>query len=210
MRILKLVIFCFLANVGLGQNIAIENSRAMNIIYPWSNPLTIVVENVPCSNLFVKTDNGSIQGNNCNYTISPETVGRATLSIYQINGTDTLLLGEKKFRVKRFPLSKPYLGVRNSGLISLPFLKAQLGVMVRIENFDINASVRVKNYRISIIRKDDLIKQFNNEGPKFTTEVREYFKSLKSGDKIFIDKVFVRTPGVKDYIEVDSSEFIIE
>lgn len=210
MKTLILSIFCFWINIGLSQNIAIENTRAMNIIYSWKNPITIVVENIPCSNLFIKTNNGKIEGNNCNYFITPEKIGRAIISVHQINDSDTLLIAEKKFRVKRFPLSKPYVGNKNSGLISLAYLQAQLGILVRIENFDISAKVKVNSYRVSIIRKNEMIEQYEIKGAKFTLEVREHFKRLQASDKILIDKVYVRTPGIKKYLEVESTELTIE
>ncbi len=210
MKIYFSFFFCFLGTITLSQNIAIENPRTMNIIYPWRNELTVVVENIPCSQLHLKTDNGNIDGGNCNYSMIPESIGRANIFIYQINGRDTILLGEKKFRVKRFPLSKPYLGIKNSGLISLSYLKAQLGVMVRIDNFDIDAKVKVTGFRITIIRNDEILEQFQNNGAKFNDAVRKKWMRLKSKDRILIDRVFVRSPGVKESFEVENSEFIIE
>ena len=205
-----LVLFCFFCKITFSQNIAVENSRAMNIIYPWENPLTVVVENIPCASLYLKTDNGRIEGSNCNFSIFPNSIGRATIAIYQISDSDTLFVGEKIFRVKRFPLSKPYLGNNSSGFISLSSLKAQRGVIVRIKNFDINANVKVLKFRISFIRKNELLEQIENKSPKFSDEIKEKFNTLKSGDKILIDKVYVRTSGVKKSLRVENSEYIIE
>jgi hypothetical protein len=85
----KIFLLLLFFQVGMAdsfsQNVAIENLR-QNIAYPYIyNPMNIIVEEIPCDEIFVSTNNGEIKSRgNCKYVFIPHEVGIASVFIHKM------------------------------------------------------------------------------------------------------------------------------
>ncbi len=66
-------IMLFFGNLQLsGQKTAIAADKSNVLYLEMDNPITIAVENTSCKELIVKSDNGTIKGQNGSYDWIPE------------------------------------------------------------------------------------------------------------------------------------------
>ncbi len=211
----KIFLLLLFFQVGMvdtfSQKVAIENLK-QNIAYPYlDNPMNIIVEGIPCSEIFVSTNNGEMQSKeNCEYVFFPRKVGIASIFIHKIEKGDTIEIEERKYRVKRWPRSKARIGRINSGKIGLAEFKIQRGIIVPVENFDIDANYKVISYRLQIVRGQDLIGEVFNTGGKFEEKARGLILKAESGDRIIVDEIMILTPGSKMKIELDEIDIVIK
>ncbi|MFK7771774.1 MAG: GldM family protein [Saprospiraceae bacterium] len=193
------------------QNVAIENLK-QNIAYPYlDNPMNIIVEGIPCEEIFVSTDNGEVKSKrNCQYIFHPHEVGVASIFIHMIEKGDTIQIKERKYRVKRWPKPVASLSGNKSGKLGIGEFKAQLGISARIENFDIDARCKVISFELQIIRGKNLIREVINNGGRFEEKTKKIIFKVEKGDRIILDKIMVLMPGSKDKIELDDIDIIIK
>lgn len=80
------------------QNVAIDNLK-QNIAYPLlDHPMNIIVEEIPCDEIFVSTNNGKIRlKGSCEYVFHPREVGHASIFIHKIEKGDTIQIMERKY-----------------------------------------------------------------------------------------------------------------
>ncbi|MEM7102809.1 MAG: GldM family protein [Bacteroidota bacterium] len=189
----------FIGNAN-AQTIAIENARATFAYPEIDNSLSIIVETYPCSSIYVSTNNGEIErlnydNNPCLFNFRPSEIGIANLKIYQVSGKDTLQLGERIIRVKKWPNQTARVGGQSSGSMSRAKFLAQGGVQVRINLNDINGHIKVKSFNVEVFRKGSSIFDFHNKGARFESLLREKLKTLLPGDSISITKINIIMPG---------------
>lgn len=196
---------------SFSQKVAIENLK-QNIAYPYlDNPMNIIVEEIPCDEIYVSTNNGEMKSKgNCEYIFHPDEVGMASIFIYKIEKGDTIQIEERKYRVKRWPISKARIGRINSGKIGLTEFKVQRGVIVPVENFDISANYKVVSYRLQIVRGQDLIGEEVNIGGKFEEKTKKLILKTERGDRIIVDEIKILTPGSKEKIEIEDIDIKIK
>ena len=200
---LLLLFFQFGLADSFSQNVAIENHK-QNIVYPYlDNPMTILVEEIPCNEIFVSTNNGEIKSNgNCEYIFSPHEIGKASIFIHKIEKGDTVQIKERKYRVKRWPIPEARIGNKSSGKMGLGEFKVQQGVSVPISGFDMSGRHRLDSFRFRIIRDKDLLGEAMNMGGKFEQKTRGLILKVKRGDRIIVDKIKVFLPGSTERIEL--------
>lgn len=196
---------------SFSQNVAIENHK-QNIVYPYlDNPMNIIVEGIPCDEIFVSTNNGEMKSKgSCQYIFHPREVGVASIFIHRVEQGDTIQIKERKYRVKRWPKPEARLGRKNSGRLKLGELKTQMGIIVPIENFDIDAHCKVISFQLQIIRGKDLIAEVANFGGKFEEKNKNLLLKVEKGDRIIVDEIIVLMPGSKDKIELEDIDIIIK
>lgn len=98
--------------------------------------------------------------------------------------------GTQKFRVKEIPKPKAMLGSNDGGKIIKEMIIAQRGIKVVVEGFDFPVKYVVKEFQMcfsSYLKDAPLISKDNN----FTPEMIAKIKTLKKGDKIYIEGIRV-------------------
>lgn len=193
------------------QMVAIENLK-QNIAYPnLDHPMNIIVEEIPCDEVFVSTNNGDIKSEgNCEYVFNPSEVGVASIFIHKIEKGDTVLIEERKYRIKRWPRTNARIGRINSGKMELAEFKIQRGVIAPVENFDIDANYKVISYRLHIIRGNDLVGEAFNKGGKFEDKTKNLILLAERGDRIIVDEIKILTPGSRLKMELDEIDIVLK
>lgn len=209
-KLLLLIAFLLLSIQSFSQKIAIENKK-FNVAYPLiGNYLTVVVENVSCKELIVTTDNGIIQGSNCEYEYIPEKVGIAKIYIRRKVKSDTLILGERQYRIKRFPKQTARINYQVSGKIAAGMLKAQEGIRVPVEGFDIDMNISVKRFTMKIVRNNEVICDLSNEGTRFNEAIRSELAKIRTGDKVYFEDIYALMPGMKQEEKLNVIDLEVE
>lgn len=192
------------------QKIAIENQK-LNVAYPFiTNYLTVVAENVPCKELIITTDNGIIKGSNCEYEFIPNKIGIAKIYIKRKVKADTLVIGERLYRVKQFPKQFASIGKHKSGKISAGELKAQEGLVIIVESFEIDAKLPIKRFIMKIVRNNAVICTMANEGGRFSEAVSNELSKIKKGDKVYFEDIYAMMPGMKHEEKLNIIDLIVE
>ncbi len=154
------------------------------------NPLTIVANNSPCSELFATTDNGTIQkGDSCHFYYSPENVGKAIISLQRKQGGKMVKIGTEQLRVKALPFPVTVVGNRQSGIYPLALFKVQTKLSVKFEGVEMDIEGAIASFRISFIRNSQVFYNGEIVGDLFNDLTSAAFRQLKSGDVVKIENV---------------------
>lgn len=197
-------LFLLFYSLSFTQIVAIDNLKNNVVYISILNPLNIVVEGIPCEDIFVSTNNGKIENEKgCHYNFMPTEIGTALLSVHQKIGKDTILLSERRYRVKPWPMSKPMLGRTHRGKMKLGELKAQYGVLAHVINLDISAKVHIKSYNVKLIRNDEVFNEAINLGARFQEETKILIDEIQVSDVLLIEDILVQLPGFKEPVELD-------
>lgn len=205
-RIFTTFLMLFLCTtMGFNQTIAIENKR-QHIAYPgWDTPLNIVVEGIPCDQIAVVTNNGTMKyEGDCHYVFIPQKVGIASIVILKINGKDSVQLAEQKYLIKSWPVPEAVIGDKKSGTMGSGQFKAQDGILAPIGIFDINGTFAVQSFRMQIVRNGEVVASVLNNGSRFEEKTRAQMDKIQVNDKVIFDQIKVRMPGQEGAITVNT------
>lgn len=96
-------------------------------------------------------------------------------------------------RCKPIPDPEFKLGLsQRSGSISKKMFLSQVGVGALIDNFDFYYIYSLISYKCSIIENGQILKVFECNQIKFSDEMKEYFKKLKSDDIVLFEDIKVK------------------
>ncbi len=203
------ILLCFAAIQGFCQVTVVSPIRE-NIIYLGiDNAIDVVVENNPCSYIFLKTDNGQIKGENCQYYIHPDRLGTARIDVLLISNKDTNVIDRKYLRVRNIPDPIVKIADKKHGLISKNELIVQLGISASFEDFDINAHIHVKSWKMIIIRGHNALFLKENIGAKFSKDIQEGLNLLQSLDSVLFYDIITVLPDSRE-VRLNTMEFLIE
>lgn len=155
------------------------------------NPLTIAVSNVVPKNIIVKTDNGTLNGEDGHYIFYTDTGIVANITIF--NKTSNKQIGIIAFHVREIPDPNPRLGAYKSGNIPLAIIKSQSGITTDIESIYYQRGLPIISFTINILRNGDYVfKEIKNEGKVFNEEVKKAFQQLRPGDSVALNNIFAK------------------
>lgn len=166
----------------------------MNIFYQdVDNPVTITVENCPCNQMIVKTDNGKIVGKNCSYYFYTDSGWKANITIYRKANKKLVKVGQSIFRVKPIPYPVPKVGPSAGGKIKAIVLKNQQFIRADFDDIQIDSFNPIDSFTVSIIRGDTCIyNQLNNKTNAFSKELTSALSEIKEGDTVIFKNIFGR------------------
>ena len=195
--------FCLLSHAQeTDKEIIISNSH-LNIVYPYvDNPMRIVVENIPSSELYVTASKGRIIGEKGYYKYYfTECVGDIYFRLFHVKNGDTLYIGKKKYRSYKFT---PYAfltkvgGKRGRGkylhtteIADKWSLRLNHGLRISSYSDDIHfilTKIDVVSYRVKLHTSMGR-KIFPIKGPWFSGEVKAAIAALNYGDTLIIDQI---------------------
>jgi hypothetical protein len=102
--------------------------------------------------------------------------------------------GKKDFRVKNVPDPKPYFGGK-TGSDNIPrkdFLAAA-GVIAKMENFEFDLRFDIVSYVVSATIRGNVVEAPCN-GPALSSDAKRIRQELKSGQKIYLEKIKAKGP----------------
>jgi GldM C-terminal domain len=188
-----ILIYCLLilAGAGLAQHISIASERLNELYIGVDNPLSIVAENYPCSSIIVKTDNGKISGNSCQYIYRGGTGGRADIILYIKQKGRLKEIGRLPFRVKYVPDPIPKVGPSAGGNMRKEVLCAQHYIRSGIEAMDFEAGYPIDSFKVCITRGDTcLYNEIQNTGDEFNAAVSSALCNTKEGDTVIFKNIW--------------------
>lgn len=177
------------------QPCVIANQK-QNIIYVGvPNPMSVAVNGKWCKDFILTTNNGRIEKtpiDDCSYDLFPATVGKASLII--LSKKDRKELGRMEFRAKRIPDPVAMVGGKNGGEIRKNILKAQIGIIAVLTQFDFDARFIVEQFTITLLHTGKPIFTRECTGARFPPEVIRSFDRLQAGDQVLFTEMTYRGP----------------
>lgn len=202
---MKQVLSIFLVLIGVlplqAQRFAVGNDK-FNIAYiGLDNPISIAVENCPCSDIVLKVNNGTITGSGCQYIYRGKETGSDRIKIYKKAGGKLKEVGQYAFRVKQIPPPVFKIGPYGVGFlyaerkVRAVVLGSMEYVRADIEGFDFDARCRVDSFKVKIFHADSgKISSFFNLTNTINQQIRDAFVNLHSCDVIYFYKIFAKGP----------------
>lgn len=173
----------------------VVSPTAMNVFYRGlENPVEVSVPGVPTEKLEIAISNANKSGSNGAFMVKPGSGTTCEVSVSaDINGKKQNF-GKKEFRVKNVPDPKPYFaGKTGSTTIAIRELLAAPGVIAKMENFEFDLRFEIVSYTVSATVKGKVAEQ-SCQGPALTANAKTVIKELKSGQKLYIEKIKAKGP----------------
>ncbi|MDC1221461.1 gliding motility protein GldM [Salibacteraceae bacterium] len=173
----------------------VVSPTAMNVFYRGlDNPVEVSVPGVPTDALKVAMSNGSKSGSNGAFKVRPGNGQTVMISVSaDINGKNTSF-GKKEFRVKNVPDPKPYFGGKTgSDNIPRKNLLAAAGIIAKMENFEFDLRFDIISYQVSATVRGNVVEQ-SCRGPALSGDAKKIIGELKSGQKLYLEKIKAKGP----------------
>ena len=194
------VLFCVLHKAFSQQ--AAMSVDINNVVYEGvENPLSIVVENIPCSAISVKSTNGNIEGKGCKFILKD-----LKIHSYNENTVDVIVYKKTKiklkevarwtFSIKRFPNPVVKIGPSAGGDIERAVFVAQTSLRAEFEDFGPSMTFEIKSYWVHIDYAGTYLmdKNIYNTGNSISSEIYEAFSFLQDGDIVRFHNVVAIGP----------------
>lgn len=165
-----------------------------NILFTgYDNPLMVIVHNISPKTLIVKTDNGTLTGENGHYIFRTDTGSAAVITLYKKKGKDLKEIGKTYFLVRLRPDIRPTIGSYYGGKILQVQLTSQAGIRAGQQSMFYEKEMPVISYTLSIIRSGEYVyREIKNEGAAFTKEVGSVLRDTRPGDSVIFNNIFAK------------------
>jgi gliding motility-associated protein GldM len=173
----------------------VVSPTAMNVFYRGlDNPVEVSVPGMATDKLEVSMSNASKTGSNGNFKVRPGAGSDVIVSVTaDVNGKKQNF-GKKEFRVKNVPDPKPYFGGKTgSDNIAQRDLLAAPGVIAKMENFEFDLRFEIISYQVSATIRGSVVEQAC-KGPQLTADSKRIIQELKSGQKLYIERIKAKGP----------------
>ncbi len=181
--LLSISFLCFA--FSLPAQVAVSLQR-MNVLYPGlENPMTVVVTDIPDSNLLLVPSMGDIRRTGLGHyewTICHRDTNFATLTVRDLQGDSVVSVFT--FRVNRLPEPTPALGGKQkSSVVSNGEFCGGGGLAVLFQNFDFDPKCDIVRFDLHYIPKgqDGVVKR--NNGARWNSELQDQINKAKPGDE---------------------------
>lgn len=195
MKNILTALLCVIALPAFSQGSAVSADK-MNVFYIGvPNPITIMAEGYNCSVTIPECDGCTFthtQG--CSYDVVVTRAGIVNVKVMVKNGGSAKVAGEHPFRVKYIPDPLATIGGKSRGTMAASLFRVQQGVAVLLENFDFNIKYKVLRYRLTIIRRGEMVCAEDNNGGTFNDAVKKFIQSVRPGDQIIIEEIKAAGP----------------
>lgn len=165
------------------------------------NPITVVVSDVPDSNLLLLPSIGSIRkegsGIGCfSWYICTGKPGEATLIVRDT--VEQIDLDTFSYRLQPLPEAKPLLGALYKSMeIERGAFRAQVGCMLAIPGECSNFWPELLEYEVMVIWKDKRpVFIQTNQGKRFNAEIARVLQQVVPGDRVIFRKFAYRPVGM--------------
>lgn len=168
-----------------------------NVLYlGFDNPLALAVAEVPCSSLKVQSDNGAIVGDSCQYSIRPERVGMATITISGTTTAGKPFQRQTYFRVRVVPAPIPVVAGRSvkDGSVDREALSQARGVLLKLEDFLFDVVIRIERFELTVVSQEQPARHYASTSAEFTEEMKAVLPTLKAGEAILIHGIRANGP----------------
>ena len=175
--------------------VGIENAH---IVYEQvSNPISISLENTPCSQLKLATDVGYLQKGpgDCQYIFTTGKPGKAVFTLSKKAGSQYVEAGKITYLVKPLPLPEAMVAGKHGGAVPALIFKAQDGLIARLEGFDFPTQFKVSSFQMEVIRDGKVLLSTKNNDNIFEPVARTIITHVAPGDTVSFSSIMCRKPG---------------
>ena len=114
-----------------------------------------------------------------------------------------------EYRVKRIPDPVAMLGNNDAGSIGNGTMRAQLGLVAKLKNFDFKAKCNIQGFEMTYVRKREDGVVVRNGGGSFKADAARLVKKAKPGDMYYFEKIKAKCPGDRAARSIPSIAFKI-
>jgi hypothetical protein len=190
-NLITLLFVCSNLQTVVCQNISFElNDKLASTQYVAYvgvlNPINVIIENIPCTSVFLTSDNGPIiqdSLNNCQYNFAPRDLKFSKIQVWRLSGLDTILIESKKVYCKAIPFTAIFGDTGFGKSMSVEEI-SKLQLYVFSLNTGITATMDIISFHISITRDERLIYQHDYLDTQHFKFSNNELEILKSGDEI--------------------------
>jgi hypothetical protein len=176
----------------------------MNVLYLGiDNPVSVVIAGADYKKLEVKTDNGTISGENGNYIVHPE---KNEIPANITLCADGKVIGTTTFRVKIVPEPTARLAGMSNGIIEKSLLLAQKGLEVELPNFDFDLKFKITQFTL-VTTKNKMTTEAVSHSNEFSQDQLEVIKKLDNDQIIYFEDIKAVGP---DGIERDLNALVFK
>jgi len=182
----------------------------MNVFYIGvDNPISIAAAGVSSNDVAVSGAGGGItlSGSGSTRVVKVNAQGEATITISDKKANKKL--GDFKFRVKRIPDPVVKLANKTGGTLGTGEMKAQLGLIPMLENFDFEAKCEIQSYILYYTKKRSDPVEIKGSGGRFADQAANAIKAAAIGDQYQFVDVKAKCPGDTAGRTVNSLAFTI-
>ena len=187
------MVFLFISFSSFGQLVSIAADKNYIFYLEVENPITIAVENNSCKSLIVKTNNGTIDGQNGRYVCKPKSFGKATITVFLKQSGKLKKIAKRDFMVRRM-IDLPNIQVRigpciNNCSVSADVLAAQEFISSDVVNTDINARMPIDSFSVYVY-SNSTCKIINKKGNRITEDLKQDFRKLQVNDIVVFRNIY--------------------
>lgn len=175
------------------KNFTVELDK-MNVLYMGvENPISIGY--LGSAKVLLKITNGTVTPSNekGKYIVLVYRGNEAIMGLYKIRGSKEILVGEKKFRVKRLPQPIAIVAGLKEGEIKKSALVAYPFVLAKYENFDFDLKLNVYSFTITICVAGEY-KSTPFVGNSFSIIQISMIEKLKNNSRLIIEDIKCKLP----------------
>jgi hypothetical protein len=196
------LVFFLIVIFSCGENstdkLIVAAADKLKVVYVGvENPIDVAISGIDEENTIVKADTAVcvIKGKNGKYSLKVN--GKQELiklMVYKVdNNRNELLMDSVEFRVKHIPTPlASIIGITGQGAISKSKLLESNFISTNLDKFDFEVNMPIV-YFVMTIPVNGKNLAIEEDSPKINTIMKKYLSSVKEGDKIFIEDVYVRT-----------------
>lgn len=190
MKVLSFFVFLLFPLALTAQQFTVAASR-MNLAYIGvSNPITVVAGSCGCDALRVTVDQGTLQNTGpCHYEYRAEKTGKVKLTVAEQRGGKLKVIDTRHLFVKYIPAPYAAVGGRKSGFFPLHLFKVQTGIMINMDNFEMDYAFTILSFIFTASRGRDLLAREEVPGFSFNTECRRTIAGLLPGDTVRLSNI---------------------
>ena len=191
---MKVMVIFILIVVNLSANAQqfTVSADKMNVLHVGvDNPITPMVENFPCKDILIETNNGMIKKgyDTCQYIVTPDSKEETIIRVFTKTKNGKKLIGEKQFRTRLIPKPTIVLAGKEKGTIRKNMLLAQLGLLIGGDAAHFGFTFTIDGFKVIILRDNSIVFESLCTGAKFSDSIKEGIQKMKAGDKFICEDI---------------------
>jgi len=174
----------------------------MNVFYIGvDNPITVSAAGYSLQDISVAIDGADVTANSQegigHYIVRATKPGNVMANINAKTEGGIKKVGGMEVRVKYIPDPVAEVGGKSNGAMPSSTLKAQIGIVAALKNFDFDTRFIVTSYEMSMIpKRGELQGPFTEASPYLNKnkDIIELIKRARPGDRVFFDDIRAKGP----------------
>ncbi|MGB0840063.1 MAG: gliding motility protein GldM [Chitinophagales bacterium] len=166
----------------------------MNVFYIGvDNPVSVSISGASISDVKTTIDNGQLSSTGRGqYAVRVKGPPGRKTNVNLAVGRNKIT--SKEFRIKKIPDPIPEIGGKSGGGMGTGEMKAQLGVVAKLYNFDFDARFDVLGFEMTRAPRGKDLMTTVNRGASFSGEAKQMLNEAKIGDIYYFDNIKVMGP----------------